>query len=119
MSRHLRRFPARPLPGWIALAVSVLLLFVPASLPAGVILVEGNTYRLDNDKPVTGMWDIAEKLAYTKDVAIVVVAPNADATQVQSMLQLLGTLKVPTVLTQKADYELLRKRGVLRPTTAP
>ena len=46
--------------------------------------------------------------------------PLAEAyAKAQSMLQLLGTLKVPTVLTQKADYELLRKRGVLRPTTAP
>ena len=106
--------------GRATLLLGIVLLFLsPVALPAGVIRIEGNTYRLNNEQPVIGMWDIAEKLAYTKDVAIVVAAPDAAPTEVQSLLELLGTLKVPTLLTKKADYDQFVKRGILRPAAAP
>jgi hypothetical protein len=120
MSRRPRRFPAGTLLGRVAVLAMLaapLLLAKPA--PAGVIEIGPQTYRLDGGKPVTGMWEIAERLAYAKDTAIVVVDPKASANQVQPLLQLLETLKVPTVLTKKADYKILLDRGVLRPTTTP
>lgn len=86
---------------------------------AGVVRIGPSAYRLDNGPAVTGMWEIAEKIAYAKDVAVVVVDPKAPASQVQPLLQLLESLKVPTVLTRQADYPELVKRGVLRPTTTP
>lgn len=120
MSRHPHRFSVRGSVGRAAFLISLAgLLLFPAVLQAGVIRIEGNTYRLNNERPVLGIWDIGEKLAYTKDVAIVVAAPDAAPRAVQSLLELLGTLKVPTVLTKKADYDQLVKRGVLRPSTAP
>jgi hypothetical protein len=100
--------------------LAVLALFLGAApVLAGVVEIGPETYRLDNGKPVTGMWEIAEKLAYAKDAAIVVVDPKAPVSLVQPLLKLLETLKVPTALVKKADYKILLERGVLHPTTTP
>lgn len=114
------RFPARIAPGIMAiLALVFVFLCLAGPARAGVVWIGPTTYRLDKGPAVTGMWEIAEKLAYTKDVAVVVVDPKAPASQVQPLLQLLESLKVPTVLTRKNDYNLLLERGVLRPTVTP
>lgn len=118
MSRQHRPFPAflrLLLPALLAVVV----LLAPQPLPAGVILIGPDSYRLDDGPPVAGAWEIAEKLAYAKDVAIVVMEPKAGGDQVQTMVQLLETLKVPTIMTKQADYKILLDRGVLRPTRTP
>lgn len=121
MSRYtrLRDACSHPILTAILAVVTALVLLAPGPAPAGVIVVSGDTYRLDDGKPVTGAWEIAEKLAYDKDAAIVVTEPQSAPAAVQTMLQLLQTLKVPTVLTRKADFEILLKRGVLRPHANP
>lgn len=118
MSRYPRVFARLAAPARIALLLAILLA-VPIPAPAGVIAVDRSTYRLDGGKPVTGMWEIAERIAYAKDVAIVVMEPASSALAVQDLLQLLETLKVPTVLLKRTDYKTLVDRGVLKPTTTP
>ncbi len=118
MSRYPRRFACLSLPVLAGLLLAILLT-LPLPARAGVIAVERSTYRLDGGKPVTGMWEIAERIAYAKDVAIVVMEPTTTATAVQDLLQLLEDLKVPTVLLKRADYKALVERGVLKPTTTP
>ncbi len=95
------------------------LILCAAPALAGVIRVDVNSYRLDGGKPVPGPWEIAEKLATADDVAIVVMEPQATPFMVQSMLQLLETLKVPTVLTKSADYKAFVDRGLLTSAPAP
>lgn len=96
------------------------LLLLPATGLAGVIAVVGDTYSLDGGRPDTGVWEIAEKLAVARDVAIVVVDKNVSSTTVQILLQLLETLKIPTLLTKKADYKVFVDRGIVKPAaTAP
>ncbi|EHJ46318.1 hypothetical protein DFW101_0301 [Solidesulfovibrio carbinoliphilus subsp. oakridgensis] len=90
-----------------------------ATALAGVIDVEGDAYRLDGGRPVTGAWEVAEKIAVAKDAAIVVMGKNAKPSAVQNILQLLENLHVPTLLTKKADYKPLVERGVLKPTRTP
>ena len=104
-----------------ALAALLLAVLVGLAGPAraGVVWIGPTHYRLDNGPAVTGMWEIAEKLAYAKDAAVVVVDPKAPASLVQPLLRLLEALKVPTVLTRKADYQELVKRGLLRPAPTP
>jgi hypothetical protein len=116
MSRYPRRFPARFLLGP---AVLYLLLALPAASPAGVVTIRGATYSLDGGKPVTGAWELAEKIAVAKDAAILVMEPQADPTAIQIMLQLLESLHVPTLLTKQADFKPLVERGVLHPTKTP
>ncbi len=120
MSRHSRIFrhwSGRA--GWLIAPLLAAALLVPPAATAGVIAVDRDTYRLDGGKPVTGMWEIAERIAYAKDAAIVVMEPKSSATLVQNLLQLLEGLKVPTLLLKRADYQALVDRGVLRPTTTP
>lgn len=95
------------------------MLAMPPRVAAGVIVIQGNTYSLDGGQPMTGMWEIAEKIAYAKDAAIIVLSPDAAAGSVQSLLRLLESLKVPTILTKKNDYKYLVDHGVLRPTKTP
>lgn len=119
MSRHLRRLCGRSGPGRIIWAVLALALLLPGTALAGVIDVDGDTYSLDGGKPVEGAWEIAEKIAVAKDVAIIVMGKNAKPTIVQTMLQLLESLHVPTLLIKKADFKALVERGVIKPTRAP
>lgn len=102
-----------------ALCLAVGLLLAPAAAAAGVVAIGPKTYSLDGGQPVTGMWEIAEKLAYAKDVAVVVVDPSAPDSLVQPLLKLLQALQVPTLLTRQADYKIFLDRGVLRPTSVP
>ncbi|WP_075356208.1 hypothetical protein, partial [Desulfovibrio sp. DV] len=103
MSRY-----ARPLCVCLLLAA----LAFPARAPAAVIQVDVDSYRVNGGPPVTAAWEIAERLAVAKDVAIVVMDKKATKATVQSLMQILETLNVPTLFTKKGDYELLVKRGV-------
>jgi hypothetical protein len=80
MSRYPRRFACLSLPVLAGLLLAILLT-LPLPARAGVIAVERSTYRLDGGKPVTGMWEIAERIAYAKDVAIVVMEPTTTPPQ--------------------------------------
>ena len=86
---------------------------------AGVVTIENDAYSLDGGRPVTGAWEIAEKIAEAKDTAVVVHGKNSRPATVQTLLQLLENLHVPTLFTKKADYKALRDRGVLNPTRTP
>ena len=112
--KHMSRY-ARPLCVCLLLAI----LAVPESVPAAVIQVDVNSYRVDDGPPVTAAWDIAERLAVAKDVAIVVMDKKATKATVQTLMQILETLNVPTLFTKKGDYEILLKRGVIKPAAAP
>ena len=119
MSRHTRFPKASSLAVRVAgPALLAALLSLPCPAPAGVIRVDVGTYRLDDGPAVEGAWEIAEKLAVSKEAAIVVMEKSSTMTMVQNMLQLLETLKVPTVFTKRADYDVLVDRGVLRPDKA-
>lgn len=112
--KHMSRY-ARPLCVCLLLAI----LAVPESVPAAVIQVDVNSYRVDDGPPVTAAWDIAERLAVAKDVAIVVMDKNATKGTVQTLIQILETLNVPTLFTKKGDYGILLKRGIIKPSPAP
>lgn len=99
------------------LLLAVLLAPVPS--PAAVIQVDVDTYRVNGGPSVTAAWEIAERLAVTKDVAIVVMDKKATKGTVQTLMQILETLNVPTLFTKKGDYEILLKRGVIKPAAAP
>jgi len=118
MSRHPHALCAPAAKVAIALLAVACLFSTPAIAPAGVISVDVDAYRLDGGQPVTGPWEIAEKLAVAKDVAIVVMDQKASSDRLQTLLQLLETLKVPTLFTKKADYKILLDRGVIQPTAA-
>ena len=94
-------------------------LLFPAAAPAAVIQVDVDTYRVNGGPPVSAAWDIAERLSITKDVAIVVMDKKATKATVQTLMQILETLNVPTLFTKKGDYEILLKRGVIKPAAAP
>ncbi|MGE4538625.1 MAG: hypothetical protein AB7D37_16260 [Desulfovibrio sp.] len=113
------RYPCRPRPVPTLLALLAALALCAATAMAGVITIRGNTYSLDGGRPVTGAWEVAEKIAVSKDVAIVVMEKKADPTTIQIMLQLLESLHVPTLLTKRADYKPLVDRGVIKPTQTP
>ncbi|MHC1787906.1 hypothetical protein [Solidesulfovibrio sp.] len=104
-----------------SLCASLLLaaLLTPPEAPAAVIQVDVNTYRVNGGPPVTAAWEIAERLAVAKDVAIVVMDKKATKGTVQTLMQILETLNVPTLFTKKGDYEILLKRGVIKPAAAP
>ncbi|KHK00521.1 hypothetical protein [Desulfovibrio sp. TomC] len=110
MSRY-----ARPLCVCLLLAS----LAVPARVPAAVIQVDVDSYRLNGGPPVTAAWEIAERLSVAKDVAIVVMDQKATKATVQTLMKNLETLNVPTLFTKKGDYEILLKRGVIKPAPAP
>jgi len=118
MSRTPHHFGAA-LSGPVGALILVCVLMAPAASGAGVIVVKGDTYSLDGGSPVTGMWEIAEKVAYAKDAAIIVLAPDAGASSVQALLRLLESLKVPTILTKKQDYNYLVAHGILHPSKTP
>ncbi|MFU2208104.1 hypothetical protein [Solidesulfovibrio sp. C21] len=113
------RYPCRPRPVPALLALLTALALYAATAMAGVITVKDNTYSLDGGRPVTGAWEVAEKIAVGKDVAIVVMEEKANPTTIQIMLQLLESLHVPTLLTKRADYKPLVDRGVIKPTQTP
>jgi len=113
LSRH-----ARLLGGCLALAL-VCLAALPGSARAAVIEVGVDTYRINGGPAETAAWDVAERLAVAKDVAIVVTNPKANKGTVQVLMQNLETLKIPTLFTKKADYDVLLKRGFIRPNPAP
>ena len=113
LSRH-----ARLLGGCLALAFFCLACLAgPAR--AAVIEVGVDAYKVNGGAPETAAWDVAERLAMAKDVAIVVMNPKANKGTVQILMQNLETLKIPTVFTKKADYDVLLKRGFIRPAPAP
>ena len=78
-----------------------------------------DAYKVNGGAPETAAWDVAERLAMAKDVAIVVMNPKANKGTVQVLMQNLETLKIPTLFTKKADYDVLLKRGFIKPTPAP
>jgi hypothetical protein len=122
MSRHPHVFRSLSLAvraARLTTLVVALCLCLPARVPAGVIYIDVNSYRLDGGPRISGPWEIAEKLAVAHDVAIIVMDSKATQTMIQGMLQLLETLKIPTLLTKEADYKALVDRGVIRPTTTP
>jgi hypothetical protein len=110
MSRYLR-FVA------LCLFLAPVLDIGPAA--AAVIQVGVDSYRVNGAPPTTAAWEVAERLAVAKDVAIVVMDPKATKATVQTLMQNLETLKVPTLFTKKVDYEVLVKRGIVKPNTAP
>ncbi len=89
------------------------------SARAGVVRIKGNTYSLDGGRPVTGAWEVAEKIAVANDVAVVVLDSQASPVTIQTLLQLLENLHVPTLFTKQADYKALLARGVIKPTRTP
>jgi len=93
-------------------------LLFPAAAPAAVIQVEVDAYRVNGGPPVAAAWDIAERLAVAKDVAIVVMDKKATKGTVQTLMQILESLNVPTLFTKKGDYEILLKRGFIQPSPA-
>ena len=93
-------------------------LLVPAAAPAAVIQVDVDTYRVNGGPPVSAAWDIAERIAVAKDVAIVVMDKKATKATVQTLMQILESLNVPTLFTKKGDYEILLKRGFIKPAPA-
>lgn len=117
-----RNLSRRNVPGLAAVLLLTLCLTGPA-LPspaaAGVVTIENDAYRLDGGQPVTGAWEIAEKLAVARDTAVVVLGGRSKPETVQTLLQLLENLHVPTLLTKKADYKALVDRGVLKPAPTP
>ena len=114
-----RRPRAAVLGRGLVAAVLAAWLLAPGPALAGVVEIGPQTYRLDGGQPVTGMWEIAEKLSYAKDTAVVVVDPKAPVSLVQPLLKLLESLKVPTALVKKTDYKILIERGVLHPGPTP
>lgn len=98
---------------------ALVLAFYAAPARAGVVAIENDAYSLDGGSPVTGAWEVAEKIAVARDVAVVVLGKNTRPATVQTLLQLLENLHVPTLFTKKADYKALRDRGVLNPTRTP
>ena len=101
----------------VCLLLSALLL--PASAPAAVIRVDGSAYRVNGGPPVTAAWDIAEHLAVSKDTAIVVMDKKAGKASLHTLMQILEALNVPTLFTKNDDFDILVKRGVIKPSTAP
>ena len=110
LSRH-----ARLLGGCLALALA----FLAGPARAAVIEVGVDAYKVNGGAPETAAWDVAERLAVAKDVAIVVMNPKANKGTVQVLMQNLETLKIPTLFTKKADYDVLLKRGFIKPNPAP
>ena len=103
----------------LAALAALALAFCAAQARAGVVTIENDAYSLDGGRPVTGAWEIAEKIAVAKDAAVVVLGKNSRPATVQTLLQLLENLHVPTLFTKKADYKALCDRGVLNPTRTP
>lgn len=110
----------------LAAASSLLFLLVFSALPglvgpaeAGVVTIENDAYSLDGGRSVTGAWEVAEKIAVAHDTAVVVLGNNSKPSTVQTLLQLLENLHVPTLFTKKADYKALLERGVLKPSRTP
>ena len=103
----------------LAALAALALAFCAAQAWAGVIVIENDAYSLDGGRPVTGAWEVAEKIAVAKDADVVVLGKNTRTATVQTLLQLLESLHVPTLFTKKADYKALRDRGVLNPTRTP
>ena len=116
MSRHLHTFSMSCI---ILAGLAACLLTVPDTAPAGVISIRGDTYSLDGGPAVTGAWEIAEKVMLARDAAIVIMEPKTKPEVVQNMLSLLENLKVPTLLTKRADFKELVKRGILKPGRTP
>ena len=116
LSRH-----ARLLGGCLALAFVCLACLACLAGPArsAVIEVGVDAYKVNGAAPETAAWDVAERLAMAKDVAIVVMNPKAHKGTVQILMQNLETLKIPTLFTKKADYDVLLKRGFIKPNPAP
>ena len=110
LSRH-----ARLLGGCLALA----LVCLAGPARAAVIEVGVDSYKVNGGAPETAAWDVAERLAMAKDVAIVVMNPKANKGTVQILMQNLETLKIPTLFTKKNDYDVLLKRGFIKPNPAP
>ena len=113
LSRH-----ARLLGCCLALAF-VCLSSLAGPARAAVIEVGVDAYKVNGGPAETAAWDVAERLAMAKDVAIVVMNPKANKGTVQVLMQNLETLKIPTLFTKKADYDVLLKRGFIRPAPAP
>ena len=113
LSRHARR-----LGGCLVLAF-VCLISLVGPTRAAVIEVGVDSYKVNGGPPETAAWDVAERLAVAKDVAIVVMNPKANKGTVQVLMQNLETLKIPTLFTKKADYDVLLKRGFIKPAPAP
>ncbi|MFP5259177.1 MAG: hypothetical protein ACLGQH_09150 [Acidobacteriota bacterium] len=106
-------------PRLLSLSLLLSALLLPAPAPAAVIRVDGSAYRVNGGPPVTAAWDIAERLAVSKDTAIVVMDKKAGKTSVQTLIQILEALNVPTLFTKNEDYDILVKRGVIKPSAAP
>jgi hypothetical protein len=119
MSRCKRVRAASPQLARAACLAVCCLLLTAAPARSGVVTVENDAYSLDGGPAVTGAWEVAEKLAVARDVAVVVLGKNSRPSTVQTLLQLLENLHVPTAFTKKADYKALRERGVLVPTRTP
>lgn len=113
LSRH-----ARLLGGSLALALTCLACS-PGPAQAAVIEVGVDAYKVNGGPAETAAWDVAERLAMAKDVAIVVMNPKANKGTVHILMQNLETLKIPTLFTKKADYDVLLKRGFIKPHPAP
>ena len=81
MSRSKRRKAGMSRIARLAALAALALVFCAAQARAGVIVIENDAYSLDGGRPVTGAWEIAEKLAVAKDAAVVVLgpAPSLDA----------------------------------------
>ncbi|WP_428559990.1 MAG: hypothetical protein ACP59X_15515 [Solidesulfovibrio sp. DCME] len=90
-----------------------------ATALAGVVVIENDAYSLDGGRPMTGAWEVAEKIAVARDTAVVVLGKNSKPATVQTLLQLLENLHVPTLFTKKADYKALLDRGVIKPSRTP
>ncbi len=116
MSRHSAIF--RAVSRLRAPVLALLALLAPCPAAAGVIAVDAATYSLDGGPAVTGAWELAERLAVAGDAAVVVMGKEANPSSVQTLLQMLETLNIPTLLTKKPDYEALIARGVVKPQAA-
>ncbi len=97
--------------------VAALLLGCLAANPArGWVISVGQTqYRMEDGRKFLGPWDVAEETIMAKEVAIVVMEDRADQRMVQTLLQTLESLEVPTLFTKARDFKVLKERGVIVP----
>ncbi|QLA15319.1 hypothetical protein [Desulfolutivibrio sulfoxidireducens] len=99
----------------LGLIAALLLCLAASPAHSGVIFVGQTQYRLENGRTFLGPWDVVEETIMAKEVAIVVMEERSDQRMVQTLLQTLESMNVPTLFTKIRDYKILKERGVIVP----
>jgi len=98
-------------------AVMALTLAAPAF--GATVYVGQRYYELDNGLRTDNPWEVYEEIAYNKDVAIVVMRPDALQSRVNDIVETLEKMNIPMIFTKQKNYDEFVKRGALVPTTLP